>query len=219
MRRLISLLLGSAAVAAAVRLVARRRADRSPSEPNVMPRPTAAAAGAPTAPGEAGQPSARTVSEEEPMREEPDQQSSSPEETPGPIPEGEPGAITAAPVPEEPAPEPSPAPPDSELERAVEAEIGEDPAVPVEGVEVDVEGRVARLTGSVPDDDTATRVGDDAARVDGIIGLDDKLERGADTSGEPTPSESRGEPGDAEPQPRIPGSDPGATRRPVDSPE
>lgn len=158
------------------------------------------------------------------MTEEPTP--ASPEEpatadTPGPIGEGEPGAITAAPVPEEPVPEAPPAPDDDELERAVQIEIGEDPAVLAEGVEVDVEGGVAHLTGSVPDEETATRIGDDAARVDGVIGLDDDLERGGEaTTSEPAPDERPDESADAvEPPPRMPGADPGATRRPVDSPE
>jgi BON domain len=189
MGRLIPLLLALAGAAAAARMLWRRRSrDKEPAG-GVMPRPTAApaAAGAPTAPGEAGQPSAREPDpdpEPPPMPPtEPDpspaaEPSPSPgDETPGPIDEGEPGAITAAPVPEEPEPEPAPAPDDSALERAVESEIAEDPEVPHEGVEVDVEDGVAQLRGSVPDEETATRIGDDAGRVDGVIGLDDQLDR------------------------------------------
>jgi osmotically-inducible protein OsmY len=50
-------------------------------------------------------------------------------------------------------------------------------------VAVDVEEGVAQLRGTVPDDETARRVGDDAAHVDGVIGLDNQLEPG-DTPGD-----------------------------------
>jgi hypothetical protein len=167
MRRLIVLTVASAAASAAFRAIARRRAAKKPGppQPGVMPRPTAAPPATPR---------------EEPVAETPDRassESSEKSETPGHIDEGDPGAITAAPVPEEPAPAPPPRPDDAQLERAVESEIAEDPAVPDEAVQVDVEGGVAQLRGSVPDEETAARVGDDAARVDGVIGLDDQLER------------------------------------------
>jgi hypothetical protein len=210
MRRLITLLLAAAATTAVVRAIARKRAsgaEESPG-PSVMPRPTAAPAG---------------EKREEPVHEtdEPSADESGTSETPGPIPEGESGAITAAPVPEEPVPEPPPAPDDSELERAVESEIAEDPAVETESVEVDVEGGVAQLRGSVPDEPTALRVGDDAARVDGVIGLDDQLERTGTPAGEDATAhdDATTEADEPDESRREPGPDPGATRRSVDAPE
>ena len=100
---------------------------------------------------------------------------------PGPIDEGEPGAITAAPVPDaEPAArsETVETPDDATLVQEVESTIAEDPAVPEDGVKVEVEEGVAELTGTVPDETAAQRAGDVAAHVDGVIGLDNKLEPG-----------------------------------------
>lgn len=187
MRRLITLLLAAAATTAVIRAIAHKRASGSEEKrgPSVMPRPTAP-------------PVERTREEPEPVHEtnEPSRDESGTAETPGPIDEGESGAITAAPVPEEPAPEPAPAPDDSELERAVESKIAEDPAVETESVDVDVEGGVAQLRGSVPDEQTALRVGDDAARVEGVIGLDDQIDRDAEETAESEaarPSEDKGD--------------------------
>ena len=179
MRRLITLLLGLAGVAAAVRIALRRRSGRQePLSASVMPRPTA-----PPAAEDVPTPEPAPMPSYEP---DPTPTGESPESaTAGPLDEGEPGAITAAPVPEEPEPEPAPAPDDATLERAVESEIAEDPAVPAEDVEVEVEGRIAQLRGTVPDEETATRIGDDAARVDGVIGLDDQLERPSGEADEP----------------------------------
>jgi hypothetical protein len=185
MRRLIMLLVALGGAAAAARLVMKRRSGGDePSPANVMPRPT---------PPE---------EDRMPDREPEPEPASAPADTPGPIDEGEAGAITAAPVPEEPTPEAPPAPDDAELERAVETEIAEDPAVPEEAVEVDVEGGIAQLRGSVPDEETALRVGDDAARIDGVIGLDDQLER-------PGNAESPDEPEAAKRDPEQSGSESG----------
>jgi osmotically-inducible protein OsmY len=52
--------------------------------------------------------------------------------------------------------------------------------VPEDGVEVEVDDGVAELTGTVPDEDAAQRAGDVAGHVDGVIGLDNKLEPGAE---------------------------------------
>jgi hypothetical protein len=183
MRRLIMLLVALGGAAAAARLVMKRRSGGDePSPANVMPRPT--------------------PPEEDRMPDREPEPASAPADTPGPIEEGEAGAITAAPVPEEPTPEAPPAPDDAELERAVETEIAEDPAVPEEAVEVDVEGGIAQLRGSVPDEETALRVGDDAARIDGVIGLDDQLER-------PGNAESPDEPEAAKRDPEQSGSESG----------
>jgi len=101
-----------------------------------------------------------------------------PDPTPGPIDEGAPGAVTAAPVPEAPAPAPQAAPDDATLEQAVETEIAGNPAVDEDGVRVDVDDGVAQLSGTVPDPETAERVGDDAAHVDGVVGIDNQLRPG-----------------------------------------
>jgi osmotically-inducible protein OsmY len=114
-------------------------------------------------------------------------------ETPGPIQEGAPGAVTRAAVAEAPAPEAAPAASDDTLEERVERQLSEDPAVPDEGIEVDVESGVAQLSGTVPDEETAERVGDDAARIDGVIGLENELRPG----GEPRTPEPEGEDRDA----------------------
>src|SRR5690349_11905505 len=133
MRRLITLLLAVAAAIAAARAIARKRGSGTDENlgPSVMPRPT------------------------QPSREEPMEDKA---ETPGPIEEGESGAITAAPVPEEPIAGPERETDDAELERAVETEIAEDPAVEADEVQVEVEGGVAQLSGTVPDEQTALRV-------------------------------------------------------------
>ncbi len=92
---------------------------------------------------------------------------------PGPIDEGESGAITAAPVPDaEPAArsETIEPPDDATLVHEVESKIAEDPAVPEDGVKVEVEDGVAELTGTVPDETAAQRAADDAAHIDGVIG-------------------------------------------------
>jgi hypothetical protein len=158
MRRLLALLLAVTAAGAAF-LARRRRAEvGTPPAPAPMPGPTAAPPAPPVAP--------------EPAQDPADQ-------TAGPIDEGEPGAITAAPVPDTTAvreAETVDTPDDAALEREVESELAKDPAVPDDAVKVDIEDGVVELTGTVPDEDTVQRVGDNAAHVDGVIGLDNKLE-------------------------------------------
>jgi hypothetical protein len=171
MRRLLALLL--AVTAAAAVLVRRKRAQAAmPPAPAPMPAPTAPPrAAAPVAPVATPGP--------EPAREPAAEPASEP--TPGPIDEGEPGAITTAPVPDATAVHEAATvetPDDDTLVREVESELAKDPAVPDDAVKVDVEEGVAELTGTVPDAGTAQRVGDDAAHVDGVIGLDNKLEPG-----------------------------------------
>jgi hypothetical protein len=158
MRRLLALLLAVTAAGAAF-LARRRRAEvGTPPAPAPMPGPTAAPPAPPVAP--------------EPAQDPADQ-------TAGPIDEGEPGAITAAPVPDTTAvreAETVDTPDDAALEREVESELAKDPAVPDDAVKVDIEDGVVELTGTVPDEDTVQRVGDNAAHVDGVIGLDNKHE-------------------------------------------
>ena len=158
MRRLLALLL--VATGAAALLARRRRAQPAAAPaPAPMPGPTAA----PRAACRAGRGRAR-----------PDRR-------------GRAGAITAAPVPDaEPAArsETVEPPDDATLVQEVESTIAEDPAVPEDGVKVEVENGVAELTGAVPDETAAQRAGDDAAHVDGVIGIDNKLEPGAE---EPAP--------------------------------
>ena len=48
--------------------------------------------------------------------------------------------------------------------------------LPGRSMNVLTEDGIAELTGTVPDGPTAQRIGDDAARVDGVVGLDNKLE-------------------------------------------
>jgi hypothetical protein len=161
MRRLLALLLAVTAAGAAF-LARRRRAEvGTPPAPAPMPGPTAAPPTPPVAP----------------VAPEPAQDPAG--ETAGPIDEGQPGAITAAPVPDTTAvreAETVDTPDDAALEREVESELAKDPAVPDDAVKVDIEDGVAELTGTVPDADTVQRVGDNAAHVDGVIGLDNKLE-------------------------------------------
>jgi hypothetical protein len=174
MRRLLALLL--AVTAAAAVLVRRKRAQAAtPPAPAPMPAPTAPprapAPAAPVAPVATAAPEPAPEPAAEPA----------PEPTPGPIDEGEPGAITTAPVPDATAVHEAATvetPDDDTLVREVESELAKDPAVPDDAVKVDVEEGVAELTGTVPDAGTAQRVGDDAAHVDGVIGLDNKLEPG-----------------------------------------
>jgi hypothetical protein len=169
MRRLLALLLAATAAAAAALLARRRRALSAASPPPApMPGPTTAPVEPPPAPM-----AAEPAPEPEPATAP----------TAGPIDEGEPGAITAAPVPEtEPAAksERVETPDDATLVHEVESTIAEDPVVPEEGVKIEVEDGVAELTGTVPDETTAERAGDVAGHVDGVIGLDNKLEPGAE---------------------------------------
>ena len=177
MRRLLALLL--AATGAAALLARRRRAQHAAAPaPAPMPGPTAA----PVPPPPAAPAPAPAQPEPEPA-----------EPVPGPIDEGESGAITAAPVPDaEPAArsETIEPPDDATLVHEVESTIAEDPAVPEDGVKVEVEDGVAELTGTVPDETAAQRAGDDAAHIDGVIGIDNKLEPGAE---EPRREEPRRE--------------------------
>ena len=164
MRRLLALLL--AATGAAALLVRRKRAQSAATPaPAPMPGPTAAPAPpSPAAPG-------------------PEPRSEPAEAVPGPIDEGEPGAITAAPVPDaEPAvrSETVEPPDDTTLVHEVESTLARDPAVPEDGVEVEVEEGVAELTGTVPDETAAERAHDVTSHVDGVIGVDNKLEPGAE---------------------------------------
>ena len=70
-------------------------------------------------------------------------------------------------------------PDDATLVHEVESTIAQDPVVPEDGVKVEVEEGVAELTGTVPDAESAERAGDKAAHVDGVIGLDNKLDPNA----------------------------------------
>jgi hypothetical protein len=183
MRRLLALLLAATGVAA---LLARRKRAQSAAAPAPapMPRPTAAPASPPTpAPAPAPSP---VAAEPEPTPE-PEPAPPPVEPTPGPIDEGEPGAITAAPVPDAEAVTSSDAvepPDDATLVHEVTSTIAQDPVVPEDGVKVEVEDGVAELTGTVPDETTAQRAGDVAAHVDGVIGLDNKLEPAEEQRGE-----------------------------------
>jgi hypothetical protein len=170
---LLTLLAAAAAAAAGAYLGRRGRSAPAPAPPAPMPPPTAPPAppaAAEAAPPAAAEPAAPTAAEP----------------VPGPRDEGEPGAITHAPVPEAPAPAASERPDDDTLEQAVETRIAEDPAVPEAGVEVEVEDGVAELRGTVADPTTATRVSDAAAHVDGVIGVDNQLDtHGSDPAAAP----------------------------------
>jgi hypothetical protein len=176
MRRLLALLLVATGAAA---LLARRKRAQAAAPPAPAPMPAPTAAPVPPPPAAPVTPAAAVAAEPEPATEP----SEPAEPVPGPIDEGEPGAITAAPVPDaEPAVRSDTVEPrdDTTLVHEVESTLAQDPAVPEDGVKVEVEDGVAELTGTVPDETTAERAGDVTSHVDGVIGLDNKLEPGSE---------------------------------------
>jgi len=64
--------------------------------------------------------------------------------------------------------------PDHEVEREVEAQLAASP-LPAEEVSVEVRDHIAQLEGTVPDPEIADLIGDEAAHVDGVQGLDNRL--------------------------------------------
>jgi hypothetical protein len=152
MRRLIVIAGVVAAGAAAVGAALRRRRS--------APAPVAAAP-PPPAPAPAPTPAPTPAAAHEPDSPPPSVVS--------------PAAETVKAVPATPA-EAIPEPPaDEELERAVEAELSADPVAEEADVSVAVNDRIASLEGTVPDEQAALRIGDEAAHVDGVQGVDNRL--------------------------------------------
>jgi hypothetical protein len=190
--RLIPLLLGAAAVAAAARFATTRGRsgpdELRPAPPTPPPAQPATPAREPvmTAPGPA-------ASEEPPQRPATDEPappaaSEEPSSTP-PAASEESSSGTRSAV--SPATETVRAsssgqvdpvraandatPDDSEVEREVEAQLAASPVAADAEITVEVRDRIASLEGSVPDPQTAQAIADEAAHVDGVQGLDNRL--------------------------------------------
>jgi hypothetical protein len=160
--RLLVLLLGAAAAAAAARVVLNRSRAGSgaltpPPTPtpvppvpsrDAVPEPTPARDDAPGAPGAPGEPPPSAVS---PATE-------TVRANAGQI---DPADVTL--------------PDDREVEREVEAQLAASPVAAEADITVEVRDRVASLEGSAPDPETALAIGDEAAHVDGVQGLDNRL--------------------------------------------
>jgi len=166
MRRLLILLIAAGAAAAAARF-ARARSQPAPAAAPPPPPPPPAT----PAPGREPEP----VSE--PKREP------EPEPEPAPL---EVSAVSPATetVKEADVPELAETPPDEEVEREVEAQIESSPVAEAADVNVEVQDGIAQLEGSVPDEQTAMLIGDEAAHVDGVQGLDNRLRPTGETADE-----------------------------------
>jgi hypothetical protein len=158
--RLIPLVLGAAAVAAAARVaIARSRAGA------IEPAPSA-----PTAPTPPSAPSAPSVP---PARQEPPPSAVSP------------AAETVKAVGGDLLTEPTPAPDDTTVEREVEAQLATSPVAAEAEVTVEVRDRIASLEGTVPDPETAMAIADETAHVDGVQGLDNRLRAEREAAADP----------------------------------
>jgi hypothetical protein len=83
------------------------------------------------------------------------------------------------------------APDDSVVEREVEAQLAESPVTAEAEVTVEVRDRIASLEGTVPDPETAMAIGDEAAHVDGVQGLDNRLRAEREAAADPDAEETR----------------------------
>jgi hypothetical protein len=172
MRRLL-ILLAATALAAAVRTAIARR--RTP-EPVVAPRPEPP----PAAPRE--EPPPPPASEEPPAPAAPEE----------PVSRLSPAAETVKAVADDLLSEPAELPDDRTVEREVEAQLAASPLAAQAEVSVEVREHVASLEGSVPDPETATLIGDEAAHVDGVQGLDNRLRPEREAAADPDDA-TRGE--------------------------
>jgi hypothetical protein len=100
--------------------------------------------------------------------------------------------------------EPAAKPDDSQLEREVEAQLAASPVAAEAEVTVEVRDRIASLEGTVPDPQTAMVIGDEAAHVEGVQGLDNRLrpEREEPAEREEAARDATGETRDAASEPR-----------------
>jgi osmotically-inducible protein OsmY len=103
-----------------------------------------------------------------------------------------------APEPVRPAPVPTPAAPtapppapsgrdDNAVEREVEARLDKSPVAAEADVSVEVHDRVASLEGTAPDAETAVAIADEAAHVEGVQGIDNRLRPTGESAGDPQP--------------------------------
>ena len=156
--RLLVLLLGAAAAAAAARVALNRSRTGSGA---LTPPPT------PPAPRTPPAPPARPAPPAPPAPPVADQ-----EPPPSAV---SPAATTVKATAGELLTEPAPGPDDREVEREVEAQLAASPVAAQADVTVEVHDRIASLEGSAPDPETAMAIGDEAAHVDGVQGLDNRL--------------------------------------------
>jgi osmotically-inducible protein OsmY len=82
-------------------------------------------------------------------------------------------------------------PDDSVVEREVEAQLAESPVAAEADVTVEVRDRIASLEGTVPDPQTAMAIGDEAAHVDGVQGLDNRLRAEREAAADPDAEATR----------------------------
>jgi hypothetical protein len=180
--RVIPLLLGAAAVAAAARFAANRSrsgaGELRPAPPTPTPTPQPAPAPVATQPGppEPGPIAPVGIDESPPAAEPPPSAISPATET----------VKATGPV----APTDVSTPDDSEVEREVEAQLAASP-VAADDVTVEVRDRIASLEGSVPDEQTAMAIADDVAHVDGVQGLDNRLRPERETVAETDVDDAR----------------------------
>jgi hypothetical protein len=154
--RLLVLLLGAAAAAVVARIALNRsRAGSGALTPTPKPTPVA-----PVPPREEAPAPAPTRAD-------------APDEPPPSA--VSPAATTVEATAGELLTEPAPGPDDREVERDVEAQLAASPVAAEADVTVEVHDRIASLEGSVPDPETAMAIADEAAHVDGVQGLDNRL--------------------------------------------
>jgi hypothetical protein len=149
------------AAAARTAIARRRSSELPPPAPPAPPRPVpepAAAAPEPSSPPAAEAEAPSTVS---------------------------PAAETVRAVAGDLLSEPAELPDDRTVEREVEAQLAASPVAAEAEVSVEVRDRIASLEGSVPDPETATLIGDEAAHVDGVQGLDNRLRPGREAIADP----------------------------------
>jgi BON domain len=206
--RWLSLILGAAAIAAAARIAINRSRESShaltppppppaPPRPAVTPDPVESVG--PAEPIDRAEP----VGHAEPIERAEPVEPAEPIEPAEPVERAEPEFEAASAV--SPAAstvretqddlfaglrEPAP---DQAVEREVEAQLAASP-LPAEEVSIEVRDHVVQLEGTVPDPEVATLIGDEAAHVDGVQGLDNRLRPERETVvEEPEPTEVRRE--------------------------
>jgi hypothetical protein len=177
--RWLSLILAAAAAAAAARIVRKRRAASHAPTPPAPPAPPAAAPEPDVAP----------------------QQDVTPEPEATTRSAVSPAATTVSQTQDDLLAGLREEVPDHQVEREVEAQLDASP-LPAEEVSVEVRDHVAQLEGTVPDPQTAMLLGDEAAHVDGVKGLDNRLRPERETvdedPGAPRDAEAARDPGESE---------------------
>jgi hypothetical protein len=181
--RLIALLLGAAAVAAAVRHFAAGRSRSGASELHPAPPPTPPAPPAPPPPVVQAEPAPPAP----PARDEAPSPPADDEPPPSAISPATETVRATGPV----DPTDVDVPDDAEVEREVEAQLAASPVAAEAEVSVEVHDRIASLEGSVPDPETAVLIGDEAAHVDGVQGLDNRLRAEREAAAEAEADDAR----------------------------